>query len=77
MKFGSPDVISVATEEEKKDEVIFQLPARWSRTSLCWQQVGCRVLDGGRRPLTPVPSALLPGREAALCMGENNKRATK
>lgn len=77
MKFGSPDVIYAATEEEKKDEVIFRLPAGWSRTSLRWQQIGCRVLDGGRSPLAPVPSALLPGREAALCMGENNKRAAK
>lgn len=58
-------------------EVVIRLPAGWSGTSLSWQQIGCTAPGGGRSPPVPVPSALLPGREAALCVDEDNKRAAE
>lgn len=41
-------------------------PAQQSKTSLHWHQIGFRGAGGGRSPPGPVPSALLPGGEAAL-----------
>lgn len=56
-------------------EIISRLPAGWSATSLRWQRTGCRAQGEGRSFPAPVPSALLQGREAGLCVGEDKDRS--
>ena len=76
MKLGSPDKEEMYKGQGEGLEVI-RLPAGWSGTSQRWQQIGCRAPGGCRSPPTPVPSALLRGKEAALCAGKDNQRAAQ
>lgn len=76
MEFGSPDLEEMYRGRGEGCE-IFRLPAGWSRTSQRWQQIGCRAPGGDRSPPAPVPSALLQGGEAALCVGQDNERAAQ
>lgn len=77
MKFGAPEEEAVYGARGEGLEIIFGLPAGWSGTSLRWQQIECRAPGGGRSFPALAPSALLRGREAALCVGEDSKRAVQ